>query len=66
MFPNFPTEFNVQKITSNSSSPYIMNNTNLNLIEEFSSLGIHDQEELINVTLRSGNIDETTHEWSHA
>jgi hypothetical protein len=29
-------------------------------------LSIHDQDELIDVILRSGNIDQTTHEWSHA
>jgi hypothetical protein len=66
MFPNSPIEFHVQQITSNSSSPYIVNNTNLDLIEEFSSLSIHDQEELIDVIVRSGNNDQTTHEWSHA
>jgi hypothetical protein len=29
-------------------------------------LSICGQEELVDVTLRSGNIDQTTHEWSHA
>jgi hypothetical protein len=29
-------------------------------------LSIHDQEELIDVIVRSGNNDQTTHEWSHA
>jgi hypothetical protein len=63
---NSPIESNVQQITSNSSSPYIVNSTNLDLIQEFSSLSICGQEELVDVTLRSGNIDQTTHEWSHA
>ncbi len=43
LFPNSSIEFNVQQITSNSSSPYIVNNTNLDFIEEYSSLSIHDQ-----------------------
>jgi hypothetical protein len=54
------------KCTSNSSSLYIVNNTNLHFIEEFSSLSIHDQEELADVTSRNGRSDQTTHEWSHA
>jgi len=66
MFPNSPIKFNVQQITSSSSFPYIVNNINLDLIEIFSSLSIHDKDELIDVILRSGNVDQTTHEWSHA
>jgi len=66
MFPNSPIKFNVQQTTSSSSSPYIVNNINLDLIEKISSLSIHDQDKLIDVILRSGNIDQTTHEWSHA
>jgi predicted alpha/beta superfamily hydrolase len=53
------------KFTSNSSSLYLVNSTNLDLIEEFSSLSIHDQEELV-VTSRSGRSDQTTHEWNYA
>jgi predicted alpha/beta superfamily hydrolase len=53
------------KFTSNSSSLYLVNSINLDLIEEFSSLSIHDQEELV-VTSRSGRSDQTTHEHSHA
>jgi hypothetical protein len=54
------------KFTSNSSSLYIVNSTNLDLIEELSSLSIHDQEEPVDVISRSGRSDQTTHEWSHA
>jgi hypothetical protein len=43
-----------------------VNNTNLDLIEEFSSLSIHDQKEPVDVTSRSGRNDQTTHERSHA
>jgi hypothetical protein len=39
--------------------------TNLDLIEEFSSLSIHDQEETVDVTSKSGKIDQIAQEWSH-
>jgi hypothetical protein len=54
------------KFTLNFSSFYIVNSTNLDLIEECSSFNIHDQVELVDVTSRSGRSDQTTHEWSHA